>query len=81
MRIGLTVARVFVSETRDHAYRIDHKQNKTALTTKQGVGDLDDLIRGRAMDEAFAVERWTAIFAVPVLGCSPCSRRTNVQNY
>jgi len=79
VRIEFAVARVLVSDTRDHPFRIDHEQNKFALTSKQVVGDIGHLITGRAMDEAFAVERWTAIFAV--FGYGPCGRRTNVKNY
>jgi hypothetical protein len=46
VRIKLTVARVLVSNFRNDAFRINDKQNKTALAPKQGVGDLADLIGG-----------------------------------
>ena len=46
VRIKLTVARVLVSNIRNDAFRINDKQNKTALAPKQGVGDLADLIGG-----------------------------------
>ena len=78
MRVQFAATRVLVSDTRDHTSRIDNKQNKTALTPKQEVGDLDDLIMRRAMDEAFGIQRWTAIFAI--LGCDPCCRGADVKN-
>ena len=34
VRIELTVPGILVSDTRDHHFRIDHKQNKTALAQK-----------------------------------------------
>jgi hypothetical protein len=49
VRIKFAVSRVLVSDVRDHAFRIDDKQNKAMLAPKQVIGNLDDLIR---------VEQW-----------------------
>jgi len=79
VRVQVAITRVLVSDTRDHTSRIYNKQDEIVLAPKQVIGNLDDLIRRRAMDEAFAIQRWTAIFTI--LGCGPCCGRADVKNY
>jgi hypothetical protein len=57
VRVQLAIVRGLVSDTRDHTSGIYNKQNKIVLAPKQVIGNLDDLVRRRAMDEPFAIQR------------------------
>ena len=70
---------VLATDLRRHQVRLDYEQYQVAPAMEQATGNLDHLLRCRAVNEALVIERRAAVMAV--MRGLPLGGRANVEDH
>ena len=79
VRVEIAVSAVLATDFRRHQVRINYEQYQVAPAMKQATGNLDYLLRCRAVNEALVIERRAAVMAV--MRGLPLGGRANVEDH